>query len=92
MTHPDEVTLMSMNVGNVTNMWNERRSSVLIVRTLTVIFANLMPEILVENVNDTCKVYLERELYLCFRLHRFGFILHSFIWTRSPLSCWSGIC
>lgn len=79
MTHPTKVTLMSMNVGNVTNMWKDRRSSVLIVRTLTVIFTNFVPEMLVENINDTCKVYLERELFLCFRLHRFCFILHSFL-------------
>ena len=53
MTHPTEVTFMSTNVGNVTNMWKERRSSVLIVCTLTVIFANFIPEMLVENINDT---------------------------------------
>lgn len=55
MTHPTEVTFMSANVGNVTNtpMWKERRSSVLIVRALTVSFANFIPEMLVENINDT---------------------------------------
>ena len=79
MTHCTYVNLLVTNVVNVClgqpRVYRHRTcvllcgtepcSTVLIVLVLTVASKNFKPEILVENMNYTCKVYVERKLFLC---------------------------